>query len=109
MTKTLLDGLSFANGGLFSVEDHHTKADLAESLETKFPAINALRFVVGAFHKYRSGHRYFAPDRRMTRPQTRRRQGIGKPALNCFRDGVVDRIPVNFQTKLLDSVKIMPI
>lgn len=41
-----------------------SKADLAESPETRFYAINALRFVVGAFHKYRPSHTHFVPRRR---------------------------------------------
>ena len=40
-----------------------TKAELAEVPEEKFPAINGLRFVVGAFHKYRTMYPHFVPDR----------------------------------------------
>lgn len=40
-----------------------SKADLAESPEERFPAINALRFVLGAFHKYLPGRTQFTPNR----------------------------------------------
>jgi hypothetical protein len=39
------------------------KSDLAESPENRFFAVNALRYVVGAFHKYRPTHSHFTPRR----------------------------------------------
>lgn len=45
-----------------------TKADLADSPETRFYAINALRFVVGAFHKIRPrSESGFRPNRKSKR------------------------------------------
>lgn len=41
-----------------------TKPDLAESPEIRFPGINGLRFVVGAFHKNRQRFSHFVPSRR---------------------------------------------
>jgi len=53
-----------------------SKADLAESPEERFPAINALRFVVGAFHKYQPGLARFAPKR--SRYAAPRRASLGR-------------------------------
>lgn len=53
-----------------------SKADLAESPEDRFPAINALRFVVGAFYKYRTGQTRFTPNR--SRYVTPRRASWGR-------------------------------
>jgi len=74
----------WVKGGLLSIPETSvaysqlktiSKPDLAESPEEKFPAINALRFVVGSFQKYRPGQTKFTPNRTKAR---RSRGALGR-------------------------------